>query len=180
MGRPINKRWFGQTGTGTGTDLFTGNNLPIRVYNGSSKEGYIVSQRASRTFAIADDTVVQDEDIVAGRQYVIVSIAGSDFRQMGSPDNAVGRVFTATVNGNAGGIVLGNGTVYQVLRAKLVNKVTPTATGEACLVGITGPGGKAVPLRSISSRIATDFNGVRYKWTLQDDSTQTLLRLTAI
>lgn len=127
MGRPINKRWFGATGTGTGTGLFTGNNLPIRFkLGGTVYEGYITKQTGSNRYKVSTDDGT-----------------------------------TAT------------GTVY------LKNALTPANNGDGALVGING-GGRPVPIRDLRSRIAIDFDGVRYKWTLQDDSTETLIRLTAI
>ena len=174
MANKLNNRYFGQTGTAVTT-------IPIRVYNGSAKEGYIVNQVGARRFKCADDTVVQDEDIVAGNQYVIVSIDSSDFTQFGALDNKVGRIFTATIDGSTVGVTLGNGTVYRVITAKLVQGTNsdPTAANTATLVGINGSG-NPVTLRKINYRTASDFNGNRYKWSLSDDSTQTLLLLTAI
>jgi hypothetical protein len=56
MGRPINKRWFGATGTGTGTGLLTGNNLPIRFRTGDNTiEGFIVKQKSARRFLCSND-----------------------------------------------------------------------------------------------------------------------------
>jgi hypothetical protein len=172
MANKLNNRYFGQTGTSTPT-------IPVRVYNGSAKEGYIVNQVGARRFKIADDTAIQDEDIVAGNQYVIVSIGGTDFTQFGAVDNKVGRLFTAKTNGAA----LGNGTVYQVITAKLVQGTNsdPTAANTATLVGIlAGAGQRPITLKKINYRTAVDFSGNRYKWSLSDDSTQTLLILTAI
>jgi hypothetical protein len=126
MGRPINKRWFGTTGTGTGTGLKTGNNLPIRANLGAGQfEGFILKQRATRKFKVSSD------------------------------DGA------------------STGTVT------LVDKVTGLSAGEGSLVGIQlGVGPKTI--RKLTSHVAYDFNGVRYSWTLQDDSTETLIILTAI
>lgn len=56
---------------------------------------------------------------------------------------------------------------------------TPNAAGECALVGITA-GGDPVNVRRLFNRTATDFNGNRYTWTVEDDSTESLLRLTAI
>lgn len=168
MANKVNNRYFGQTGTSTPT-------LPIRIYNGSAKEGYVVKQVSARRFKCADDTTVNDEDLVVGTQYVIVSVGNTDWASCGATRRqTVGTLFTATAAGS------GSGTAYAVLTGKLTNKVTPTGSGEACLVGILASGGTPIPLRSISGRIATDFNSVRYKWSLSDDSTQTLLVLTAI
>jgi hypothetical protein len=170
MANKVNNRYFGQTGGSPTT-------IPIRVFNGSAKEGYIVNQVGARRFKCADDTIVQDEDIVLGNQYVIVSIGGTDFTQFGALDNKVGRIFTAT----AAGAALGNGTVYQLITAKLVQGTNsdPTVANTATLVGINATGNPVV-LRKLNYRTASDFNGNRYKWTLSDDSTQTLILLTAI
>jgi len=126
MGRPINKRWFGTTGTGTGTGLFTGNNLPIRFkLGGNVYEGYITKQTGSNRYKVSTDDGT-----------------------------------TAT------------GTVY------LKNAILPANNGEAALVGFFN--GSATLIRDLRSRIAIDYSGVRYKWTLSDDSTETLIILTAI
>jgi hypothetical protein len=126
MGRPISKRWFGTTGTGTGTGKFTGNNLPIRFkLGGTVYEGYITKQTGSHRYKVRTDDGT-----------------------------------TAT------------GTVY------LKNAVLPATNGDAALVGFHN--GSATLIRDLRSRIAISFSGVRYKWTLSDDSTETLIILTAI
>lgn len=56
MGRPLNKRWFGTTGTGTGTGLFVGNNVPIRFkLGGTVYEGYILKQVGSSRYKVSTD-----------------------------------------------------------------------------------------------------------------------------
>jgi hypothetical protein len=128
MGRPINKRWFGATGTGTGTGLLTGNNLPIRFRTGGNTiEGYIVRQRSSRRFLCSND-------------------AGST--------TAICKLVQGTNS-------------------------DPVNNGEVTLVGLVN-GSNPVTLQKLTNRVATDFNGVRYKWTLSDDSTETLLILTTM
>lgn len=62
---------------------------------------------------------------------------------------------------------------------RLVNEITPNAEGECSLVGIT-PGGGAIILKKMFNRTAVDFDNNRYKWTVEDDSTESLIRLTAI
>ena len=130
MGRPINKRWFGSTGTGTGTGLLTGNNLPIRFKTGGSViEGYIQNQKGARTFLCAADNISPP---VSGIRCKLVAGTNSD----------------------------------------------PVNNGEATLVGMLN--GSPVTLQKLTNKIATTFNGVRYKWTLVDDSTETLIILTAM
>lgn len=126
MGRPLNKRWFGTTGTGTGTGLYTGNNIPIRFkLGGVVYEGYILKQVGSSRYKVSTD----------------------------DGTTAVGR-------------------------AVLKNAITPASNGDAALVGLYN--GQAVPIRRLYNRHAHDFNGRHFKWTLSDDSTETLLILTLI
>lgn len=169
MANKVNNRYFGQTGSAASPTI------PIRVYNGSAKEGYIVNQVGARTFKCADDTSVNDEDMVIGAQYVIVSVGSTDWVACGAVDAKVGRLFTATAAGS------GSGTAYRVIKAKLVEGTNsdPTVANTATLVGINATGNPVV-LRKLNYRTASDFNGNRYKWTLSDDSTQTLILLTAI
>lgn len=129
MGRPINKRWFGTTGTGTGTGLYTGNNLPIRFKTGGTVyEGYIVKQKSARRFLCSTDD--------------------------GTTAQAICKVVEGTNS-------------------------DPANNGEATLVGINASG-NPVSIRNLTNRVATDFNSNRYKWTLADDSTETLIVLTAM
>lgn len=126
MGRPVNKRWFGTTGTGTGTGLFTGNNIPIRFkLGGVVYEGYILKQVGSSRYKVSTD----------------------------DGTTAVGR-------------------------ATLTNAITPASNGDASLVGLYN--GQATPIRRLYQHRAKDFTGRYFKWTLSDDSTETLLILTLI
>lgn len=126
MGRPINKRWFGPVGLGTGTGLNSGNALPIKANVGAGEfDGYIIKQRATRKFKVSNDNQTQSGNVV------------------------------------------------------LVDKLSGLAAGEGALVGvIIGVGHKAI--KKITRHHVSDFAGNKYTWTLQDDSTETLIILTAI
>jgi len=68
---------------------------------------------------------------------------------------------------------------------KLVNKQYDDSTallaGEMVIVGyVNGNGGQKVRLRSLTNRVATDFNSNRYKWSLSDDSSTSILILTSM
>jgi hypothetical protein len=169
MANKVNNRYFGQTGTATPT-------IPVRVYTAAAAvvEGYIVNQVGARRFKCVDDTTVNDESLVVGAQYVIASVGDTDWAACGASSTATNRVFTATAAGS------GTGTAYRVYTAQLVAGTAqdPTAANTATLVGMLN--GSPVTLKKLNFRTAVDFNNNRYKWTLSDDSTQTLLVLTAI
>jgi len=68
---------------------------------------------------------------------------------------------------------------------RLVDKIlgvddsSQISTGEMVIIGYTSTG-VAKTIRSLTNKVATDFNGVRYKWTLTDDSTSSVLSLVAM
>ena len=61
----------------------------------------------------------------------------------------------------------------------LVNEIAPNAAAEMSLVGIAD-GGNPVILQKLTAHKATDYSGNQYTWEVQDDSTESLLVLTAI
>ncbi len=56
---------------------------------------------------------------------------------------------------------------------------TPNADNECQLVGI-GSGGAAIAIKKLFNRTAIDYAGNRYTWDVEDDSTESILRLTRI
>lgn len=65
--------------------------------------------------------------------------------------------------------------VYKIVQG---TNMDPTVAGTMTLIGILN--GSPVALKKLNFRTAADFSGNRYKWSLSDDSTQTLLILTRI
>jgi hypothetical protein len=67
------------------------------------------------------------------------------------------------------------------LRVGVLVSGTPAADGEVQLLGATNdqvPG--TVAIAKITKRVATDFSGNRYTWTLDNDSSADVILLTAI
>jgi hypothetical protein len=60
-----------------------------------------------------------------------------------------------------------------------VNEISPNAEFEASLIGIA-PGSSPKIIKKIHNRTVADFDGNRYKWECQDDSTESLMILNAI
>ena len=58
---------------------------------------------------------------------------------------------------------------------------TPAAAGEMKLVGYTTTGhATPITLRSLKKRTATDWNGNRYTWLIQNDSSADYILLTQV
>ena len=64
----------------------------------------------------------------------------------------------------------------------VLKSTTPSANGEMMLYGYTNPvdDNTLVVIAKITKRIATDFNGKRYTWYLENDSTADVIVLTAL
>lgn len=71
-------------------------------------------------------------------------------------------------------------TAIEICKLVQGTNLDPVNNGEATLVGYIAATGVNVSLRKINFRTVADFNSNRYKWVLSDDSTETLLILTAI
>jgi len=120
MGRPIDKLFLGPTGVDAAPTI------PIRAdIDGTDFEGYILSQKGSKTFKVSND----------------------------------------------GNTVQGECT--------LVNKITAHDDGEMSIVGLT-TGAEAKAIQKITAHRAVDYDGVVYSWAVEDDSAESMLRLTAI
>lgn len=66
------------------------------------------------------------------------------------------------------------------LDCRLTNKATADLLeGEMVLFGSDGTGNR-IPLKKISLHKATDYNNNQYTWSIQDDSTESALILTAV
>ena len=61
---------------------------------------------------------------------------------------------------------------------KSYNDSSAILAGEMVIIGYLN--GQAVRLRKLNNRTCADFNGNRYKWLLIDDSTTSIITLTAI
>ena len=122
----------------------------------NNKAGYIVRQKGKRKYLVADATTIQDEGIVAGTAYRIISAAGTNWVQFGADATAsAGDIFTAKIDGaNA---VLENGTVNQVGICQTINGANAAvSTGRMNIVATTvTPSTKYID--SLTNYRATDF-----------------------
>ena len=120
MGRPVNKRYFGDPADAT--------NITVRAYvgGGIDEQAYIVNQKGTNKFTVSNN---------------------------GASATAVCR--------------LANVATASIAEGQMVLEAMDSA-------------GQRVAVKKLFNRTAVDFSNNRYTWELEDDSTDTVLRLTAI
>ena len=133
--------------------LADGTNITVNVQVGSnaeSEEGYILSQRSVNKFLIND-----------------------------KKDGTNGSVAAAVADAAANG---GSTTQGNVSVCTLVDKAAGSlAADEMSIQGtLAGTDGTQVRVAKLYNRTCRDFNNVRYKWEVQNDSTESIMLLTAI
>ena len=98
----------------------------VKVRSATATTGSIITQKGAHKFQVSDENTVQDESIVAGQEYRISSVSGTNWTQFGAGPNAnTNDIFTAMISGASA--VVDDGTVQNVGTCTLVNLVTPTA-----------------------------------------------------
>jgi hypothetical protein len=116
--------------------------------------GRIIRQKGARKFLVVDTTTVNDEDVLAGATYMILSVGGTNWQQMGAPAGAIaGTIFTCT----AAVATASTGTALLVGPCVLVNSNTPTV-GNMSIAVSTGDSTETY-LSKLTNKFAQDFDG---------------------
>jgi hypothetical protein len=122
-------------------------------------DAYIITQKGSIKYQVATITAVNDEDMVAGRAYRILSVGDTNWAAVGgSSSAAVGDVFTATAAG------AGTGTVQNVGTCVLADQADGALTlGNMNITFSTGDS-TAQTISRLTNRFALDYSTppVRY------------------
>jgi hypothetical protein len=129
----------------------------IALPNGSGAgvhNGRIIRQKGARKFLVADGTTVNDEDMVVGATYQILSLGGTNWQQMGAPAGAIaGTMFTCTATVASAS----TGTGLLVGQCVLSSNLTPTA-GNMNITYTTGDS-TATAISKITNRFLQNFSG---------------------
>jgi hypothetical protein len=122
-------------------------------------DAYIITQKGSTKYQVATITAVNDEDMVAGRAYRILTVGTTNWAAVGgSSSAAVGDVFTATAAG------AGTGTVQNVGTCVLANQADGALTlGNMNITFSTGDS-TAQTISRLTNKFALDYSTppVRY------------------
>jgi hypothetical protein len=116
--------------------------------------GRIIRQKGARKFLVASATTVNDEDMVVGASYQILSLGGTNWQQMGAPAGATaGAIFTCT----ATVATASTGTGLLVGQCVLVDDITPAAGDMA--ISYTLGDSTATTISKITNRFIQNFAG---------------------
>lgn len=133
--------------------LDDGTNFTVNVQvgaNSESEEGYILRQRSTNKFLVND-------------------------KKDGTNSSVAEAAADAAANG-------GNTTEGNVSVCTLVDKAAGAlGANEMSIQGtIAGGGGNQVRIKKLYNRTCRDFDNNRYTWVIQNDSTESIMVLTAI
>lgn len=162
------------TGLTGGLTSLTGNQIQPRVKIGSAAEsnGSILAAKGSRKFRVVDSATIQDENIVAGRMYMITSVSGTNWEALGGPVNpAVGAVFVAKINGNDPSFTPNNGTVSNVGTCTLVDKSNGTLAANEMTITCTLPNSSTFRASRINNKFVYDFSDPVNKYLVGSTAT---------
>ena len=106
VGNMTDAQYLGVVGGAAPTDTPSTTNprvdviVNIQLASGSGAgvaQGYIIRQKGSRKYLVGDVTTINDEDILVGNTYMIVTVGDTNWQTAGAPVGAgVGTVFTCT------------------------------------------------------------------------------------
>jgi len=120
--------------------------------------GRIIRQKGAHKFLVSSDTTVNDEEMVVGASYMIISLDTTNWQQMGAPAGATaGTIFTCT----ALCADPQNGTGVLVGQCVLANTGTPAA-GQMSISYSVGDS-SAVYASYITNKWVRDWNGMTYQ-----------------
>jgi len=147
-----------------GSTAITGAQIRARVKIGSNTnaDGYIVRQKGSKKFLVAELTSVAVTSAVADQEYLILTVGNTDFTAIGAGESTVGTIFTATGAGT------GTGTVYRVGVCTLVDKADGSLGADEMSITMQEDDSSTLRLARVSNRYGIDFAGRRYLLSFTD------------
>ena len=126
---------------------------------GAEDDAYIITQKGTTKYQVATVTAVNDEDIVVGRAYRILTVGDTNWAAIGASSSAaVGDVFTAT------GAGAGTGTVQNVGTCVLANQADGSLTLGNMNISFSEGDSTAQLISKLTNKFALDYSvpPVRY------------------
>lgn len=147
------------TGLTGGLTSLTGNQIQprVKIGGGSEATGSILAAKGSRKFLVTDGASINDESLVPGRRYMVLTVGNTDWKKVAGVDNAaVGLIFTCKVAG------AGTGTAAAVGTCTLVNKANGTLSADEMTITCTLPSTSTFRAKRITNKHVWDFSDNKY------------------
>lgn len=126
---------------------------------GTEDDAYIITQKGTIKYQVATVSAVNDEDMVAGRAYRILTVGTTNWATIGgSSSAAIGDVFTATGAGS------GTGTVQNVGTCVLANQADGALSLGNMNISFSEGDSTAQLISKLTNKFALDYSvpPVRY------------------
>jgi hypothetical protein len=136
--------------------------IKCRVYinGGSEDDGYIITQRGVTKYLVAAVSAVNDENLVVGQTYRILTVGTTNWTACGASRSnpAVGDIFVATAVGS------GTGTAQLVGICNLANQLDGALTEGNMNITFSNDDSTAQTISKLTNKFAWDFSTppVRY------------------
>ncbi len=134
--------------------------LPTGGPGSAEAPGFIITQKGSKQYLVADTTSVADESMVVGRSYIINTVGTTNWVACGAsktnPD--AGDIFTCTAAGS------GTGTAFEIGVCTLANLATASLTVGNMNIAMFNGDSTDILISRLTNRYALDYStpAVRY------------------
>ncbi len=120
--------------------------------------GFIITQKGSKQYLVADTTSVADESMVVGRSYIIDTVGTTNWVACGASKTnpAAGDIFTCTAAGD------GSGTAFEVGVCTLANEATGALTTGNMNIAIFVGDSTDILVSKLTNKYAIDYSNNRY------------------
>ena len=158
-GTPSGQLYFGQVGGDT--SLSSGDNpvttCRVKIGTVAEADGYIIRQKGSTKYLVADTTGVSDGSFIVGNNYVITSVGNTDWAAAGAnPGFGVGSEFEATSVGGAG-----TGTADTIGTCVLADKADASLAADEMTVTYGDEDSTLIRVKRMTNKYAINFSNER-------------------
>jgi len=134
--------------------------LPTGGPGSAEAPGFIITQKGSKQYLVADTTSVADESMVVGRSYIINTVGTTNWVACGASKTnpAAGDIFTCTAAGS------GTGTAFEIGVCTLANLATASLTVGNMNIAMFNGDSTDILISRLTNRYALDYStpAVRY------------------
>lgn len=158
-GTPSGQLYFGQVGgdTSLSSGDYPVTTCRVKIGTVAEADGYIIRQKGSTKYLVADTTGVSDGSFIVGNNYIITSVGDTDWAAAGAnPGFGVGSEFQATSVGGAG-----TGTADTIGTCVLADKADSALAADEMTITYADESSSLVRIKRMTNKYAINFSNQR-------------------